>query len=398
MILRKSGLSFASLGAMKLLFLPWVCKPIYAPVVETKRSQAWWVVFSMASMCLTCLLAAFTSEQMLLHLSSVLLILNLASATQDISVDSLAIRILDANELGAGNTIQVVAYKTGSVLVGASLLWIRDLIGWSAMWIIFSLLYLLCILLVVTLNLVPSQERTREISSENLIRDSLKNVFRVKGTRWMVIFVLFYKLCERGEGTLPVYLVDKGVPMGKLGFWTGFVRSAASLGGSTLGGYLLSTLKSSPRSLLIRTAALRCFPITIQLLIINVWGTKPIASSDDLDRISFDSFMFYMAIISLCLANFCAGLLTTACFTAMMTLSQSAPDCVQSTHYSMLATMEVLGKLAFASVSGWWIDSWGLDSVFLLFLILSVLTIPLLWVMPEDLTAQKKKESDQKEY
>ena len=113
----------------------------------------------------------------------------------------------------------------------------------------------------------------------------------------MVIFVLFYKLCERGEGTLPVYLVDKGVPMGKLGFWTGFVRSAASLGGSTLGGYLLSTLKSSPRSLLIRTAALRCFPITIQLLIINVWGTKPIASSDDLDRISFDSFMFYAAII-----------------------------------------------------------------------------------------------------
>ena len=139
------------------------------------RSQAWWVVFSMASMCLTCLLAAFTSEQMLLHLSSVLLILNLASATQDISVDSLAIRILDANELGAGNTIQVVAYKTGSVLVGASLLWIRDLIGWSAMWIIFSLLYLLCILLVVTLNLVPSQERTREITSENLIRKAIKS-------------------------------------------------------------------------------------------------------------------------------------------------------------------------------------------------------------------------------
>jgi len=66
----------------------------------------------------------------------------------------------------------------------------------------------------------------------------------------------------------------------------------------------------------------------------------------------------------------------------MMTLSQSAPEEIQSSHYSLLATMEVLGKLAFASVSGWMIDLWGLNFVFVIFVVFSLLTVPLLWAMP----------------
>jgi membrane protein implicated in regulation of membrane protease activity len=85
----------------------------------------------------------------------------------------------------------------------------------------------------------------------------------------------------------------------------------------------------------------------------------------------------------------------------MMTLSQSAPEEIQSSHYSLLATMEVgglihilnilqlcpflqvFGKLVFASISGWMMDSCGIDSVFLVFVALSVLTVPLLWSMPD---------------
>ena len=67
----------------------------------------------------------------------------------------------------------------------------------------------------------------------------------------MISFVLFYKLCERGEGTLPLYLVDKGVPMAKLAFWNGIVRSAASIGGSTIGS-LMDTFVSYHTSILIQ--------------------------------------------------------------------------------------------------------------------------------------------------
>ena len=37
LILRQSGLSFSSLGAMKLLFLPWILKPLYATVIESTK-------------------------------------------------------------------------------------------------------------------------------------------------------------------------------------------------------------------------------------------------------------------------------------------------------------------------------------------------------------------------
>ena len=49
----------------------------------------------------------------------------------------------------------------------------------------------------------------------------------------------------------------------------------------------------------------------------------------------------------------------------------------------MCPFLQVFGKLVFASISGWMMDSCGIDSVFLVFVALSVLTVPLLWSMPD---------------
>ena len=43
---------------MKLLFLPWICKPLYASFVERTRSKKWWLVFSMTMLALACLLVS----------------------------------------------------------------------------------------------------------------------------------------------------------------------------------------------------------------------------------------------------------------------------------------------------------------------------------------------------
>merc|ERR1712115_748113 len=125
--------------------------------------------------------------------------------------------ILSQDELGAGNTIQVVAYKAGSVFAGGSLLWMRDLTSWSMMWTVFGCLYLACIGLVYGLRLVEMDTPVmKEGQPLNPVRESLSGIFKVEGTWWMV---------------------GKGVPMSKLAFWTGVVRSAASLTGSSVGGY-----------------------------------------------------------------------------------------------------------------------------------------------------------------
>ena len=140
----------------------------------------------MMALGITCILAALTSEDMLGVLAVVLFLLNLASATQDICVDSLALKILRPEELGAGNTIQVVAYKAGSTFAGGSLLWLRDLTSWSVMWLVFSSLYFICICLVWSLGLVKSEKTAeqREVWKPNqsikVIKESLKNIFKMK--------------------------------------------------------------------------------------------------------------------------------------------------------------------------------------------------------------------------
>lgn len=64
------------------------------------------MVTSILVLGLTCLMASLTSMDSMSPILLVLLLLNTASAVQDICVDSLAIEILEPGELGAGNMIQ----------------------------------------------------------------------------------------------------------------------------------------------------------------------------------------------------------------------------------------------------------------------------------------------------
>ena len=52
-----------------------------------------------------------------------------------------------------------------------------------------------------------------------------RRMLSVPGTAGMVALEVTYKLYERGEATLPIYLVDNGVPVSSLAFWKGVVRS-----------------------------------------------------------------------------------------------------------------------------------------------------------------------------
>ena len=108
-MLRQDGVSFTQLGLMKMLFLPWVLKPLYAPLIDGYRTKKFWLIVTMAALGTTCwLTGSFLEKHQTTSLSISLLFLNLFSASQDIAVDSLAVRILsNEEEIGLGNTIQV---------------------------------------------------------------------------------------------------------------------------------------------------------------------------------------------------------------------------------------------------------------------------------------------------
>ncbi|KAF6269735.1 major facilitator superfamily domain containing 3 [Rhinolophus ferrumequinum] len=93
------------------------------------------------------------------------------------------------------------------------------------------------------------------------------------------------------------------------------------------------------------------------------------------------------ALLSLCLQHFLGGLVTTATFTLMMRCSQLAPSALQATHYSLLATLELLGKLMLSALAGALADSLGLPLCFSLFLALSATPIVYLGLAPNILAS-----------
>jgi hypothetical protein len=173
-----------------------------------------------------------------------------------------------------------------------------------------------------------------------------------------------------------------------------------SLLGSTYGGYALSSSVSGrPRWTIVNFlavfAGLRAAPIALQASIVHIWH--------DFSG-QHEWLIKNIGLCCTCCTLFCAGAITTATFTLMMHLSQRAPLGAQGTHYTMLATFEVLGKLLFASVAGmtrminnaltfslsyinlfagFLIDSFGLNIMFLAFFVLAVLCVPFVLMLPK---------------
>lgn len=91
------------------------------------------------------------------------------------------------------------------------------------------------------------------------------------------------------------------------------------------------------------------------------------------------------ALLSLCLQHLLGGLVTTTTFTLMMRCSQRVPRALQATHYGLLATLELLGKLFLGTLAGALADSLGRLLCFAFFLALSGMPVLYLSLAPGSL-------------
>ncbi len=71
-----------------------------------------------------------------------------------------------------------------------------------------------------------------------------------------------------------------------------------------------------------------------------------------------------------------SGTITTTVFTLMMECTQKeVPESAQATHYTVLSTAEILGKLMFATAASSMTDYFGYPFAYTVFLVLSILPI-----------------------
>lgn len=198
---RTLGLSFTKISLSKVVYLPWILKMLWAPLVDHYLTKRTWLLLTLYGFVLACLACSLMApETNFFPVAIVLLLMNFCASIQDVAVDAIAIQLLTQHEIGYGNTIQVVAYKLGSVLAGGGLLTFLHHLGWQTLFVGLALLYVVAIGVTWNANLKLKVRfdpqytwvRFRTLNPCLMLQELLK----VPDTLWTVGLVLLYKLGE----------------------------------------------------------------------------------------------------------------------------------------------------------------------------------------------------------
>src|SRR6187399_2512819 len=127
-VMRQQGYALAWIGLSSLLGLPWALKWLWAPLIDARysprlgRRRTWLLGLQLATALLLLMLALTGHEGAMVWLLVGSFVSNLLAASQDVATDGLAIELLTTKERGAGNGVQVGAYRLGMIFGGGALL------------------------------------------------------------------------------------------------------------------------------------------------------------------------------------------------------------------------------------------------------------------------------------
>ena len=262
-LLRQHGVDLAVIGLLKLLALPWMLKVLWAPWVDRIASRRFghhrgWILpmqalITLSIGCLALLApeSLFTRQQWLLL--GLLLLVNLAAATQDVATDGLTVRLLPERWRGLGNSLQVGGYKIGMLVSGSGLLLMMDALGWN-----LSLGIVAMLLLILSVPVwrfrenqqIPQQVEQAESPGPGLLLRHYRGLLQQPGMLGWISVLLTFKLGDAlGSAMVKPMLVDQGWSNSALGQLT-LITSLAGIGGALLGGLLYARL-GAYRSLLL---------------------------------------------------------------------------------------------------------------------------------------------------
>lgn len=260
---KRLGMGNAELAAWtSLLYLPWVAKPLWSPVVDVVRSKRWWILAMQLALAASfaavafllprrtgAALGPFVPALVLFHLAAVL------SATHDIAADGFYMLALDAHRqslfVGIRSTFYRLAgiFGQGVLVVVAGLLetrmadipraWTATLLGCGALFLLVTAWHLLAL---------PQAERAaadaapRAVGGKEFLR-AFATFFKKPFILPALAFLLLYRLPEAlALKMLSPFLLDKpetgglGLTTAQSGIVFGTVGVVALTAGGILGG------------------------------------------------------------------------------------------------------------------------------------------------------------------
>lgn len=370
--LTELGLTMTEVSLARALAIPWALKMLWAPLVDRYASARFgrrrsWIIpmqLLLAGACVVASLFPLSRETLTPFLICVLM-MNLFAATQDIAVDGLAVDLLEPRELGGGNAAQVVGYKIGILTGGGLLVGLFAKGNWSALFLTMAGLCLAVMTLVIfTKEPAPRASEASSPVSWRELWARIKQLLARPGVRWLLLAVATYKMGETlADAMFGAWMVRvHHLPKEEVALWLGSWGMIASLAGSLLGGVIATRLRLTRAVML--TGTLRLLPLIAQWAVVAGFAlpTK------------------FTIVPLTCAEHFFGGLLTTSMFALMMS---SVDRRIGATHFTLLASVEVIGKALPGLLSGVFVDAVGFQPVFAASVVLSLLFLLVVPKVPE---------------
>lgn len=255
-ILRAQGVSLAQIGGFGLLMLPWSIKILWAPFVDRHglssfgHYRSWILPTQLLSVVILIVLSFFPIQALdqpsyLLVFFTLLLLMNLIGATQDIATDALAVHLLKGEQQHWGNTFQVIGSRLGFIVGGGVVLWCLDWLQWQTTFLMLAgivflntlpILFYKEILHVSTATPLENKKLT-VLQAIHKYLDYFKSTPELKAWLWVLIS---FKVADGLAGPLlKPLMVDMGLSFSQIGIYITMFGALAALIGAAFAGILL---------------------------------------------------------------------------------------------------------------------------------------------------------------
>lgn len=241
-IMREGNYSLATIGLLNLVRLPWTLKFLWSPFVDRhcitvgdyKRTIiATELIYAIALLATG--LLNINSEMMLIII--LVIISMLASATQDIATDALAILSFKKTDRSMLNSMQSMGAFGGAVIGSGILLIALKSYGWSTV-VTCLAAFVLMMIVPLVLNKHITIE-TEKPTNRATWTDIFKFFNRKEILPQLGFLVLYYMGIIGILSMIRPYLVDKGYDMKEIGFLMGIVGTSVSFVMAWFSGVLI---------------------------------------------------------------------------------------------------------------------------------------------------------------
>lgn len=375
-----------------LLYLPWVIKPLWSPLVDVLWTKRAWILLMQGAIALGMLgIAWFTSSASFFVLTlACFWLLAIASATHDIAADGFYMIGMNSHQQAFFVGIRSSFYRLGIIASRGLLVMLAGLLidqsistekAWTTTFYIAAAVFLV-VAGYHAVMLPRREENSTSFSPDKLAGEMVEAVatfFRKPGVLIGVIYILLYRFAEGQLARIaPLFLLDER-SAGGLGLTetdTGFIYGTAGVLMLVLGGILggLVVARQGLAKWILWMAVAINVPNLVYIIMAYSMPTQ-----------------IWLVTCGVAIEQFGYGFGFAGYMLYMLYLAQGEH---QTAHYAICTGMMALGMMAPGMISGLIQEAIGYEWFFIWVMVATVPSFIVTWLVPVDPSFGRADESD----